>query len=68
MVSSAEPDDQSSVRGNSASNEPNAKPLSDFDKFMGFMRRLVAVPHSETKAALDAEKQAKQKPLQTGCG
>jgi hypothetical protein len=25
------------------------------------MRRLVAVPHSEIKAALDAEKEAKQK-------
>jgi hypothetical protein len=35
----------------------------DFDKFTNFMRRLVAVPHSEIKAKLDAEKQArKQQP------
>ena len=33
----------------------------DFDKFTDFMRRLVAVPHSEIKAKLDAEKQAKQR-------
>jgi hypothetical protein len=32
----------------------------DFDKFTDFMKRLVAVPHSEIKAKLDAEKQAKQ--------
>ena len=32
----------------------------DFGKFTDFMRRLVAVPHSEIKAKLDAEKQAKQ--------
>lgn len=31
----------------------------DFDKFTNFMRRLVAVPHSEIKAKLDAEKEAK---------
>jgi len=33
----------------------------DFGKFKNFMRRLVAVPHSEIKAKLDAEKQAKQR-------
>ena len=33
--------------------EPNAK-------FTDFMRRLVAVPHSEIKAKLDAEKKAKR--------
>jgi hypothetical protein len=33
----------------------------DFGKFTNFMRRLVAVPHSEIKAKLDAEKQAKQR-------
>jgi hypothetical protein len=33
----------------------------DFGKFTDFMRRLVAVPHSEIKAKLDAEKQAKQR-------
>jgi hypothetical protein len=31
----------------------------DFGHFTNFMRRLVAVPHSEIKAKLDAEKQAK---------
>jgi hypothetical protein len=33
----------------------------DFGKFTNFMQRLVAVPHSEIKAKLDAEKQAKQR-------
>jgi len=33
----------------------------DFGKFTDFMRRLVAVPHSEIKAQLDAEKKAKQR-------
>jgi hypothetical protein len=32
----------------------------DFGKFTNFMQRLVAVPHSEIKAKLDAEKQAKR--------
>ncbi len=32
----------------------------DFGKFTDFMRRLVAVPHSEIKAKLDAEKLAKK--------
>jgi hypothetical protein len=31
-------------------------------KFVDFMRRLVQVPHSEIKAKLDAERQAKHKP------
>jgi hypothetical protein len=39
----------------SAKNEPG-----DFDKFQDFMRRLMAVPHSEIKARLDAEKEAKR--------
>jgi hypothetical protein len=34
----------------------------DFDRFTGFMKRLVAVPHSEIKAKLDAEKAAKRTP------
>ena len=38
----------------SAKNEPG-----EFDRFTSFMRRLVAVPHSEIKAKLDAEKRAK---------
>ena len=33
----------------------------DFGKFTNFMRRLVAVPHAEIKAKLDAEKRAKQR-------
>jgi hypothetical protein len=40
---------------------PAKNPTGDFDKFTNFMRRLVAVPHSEIKAKLDAEKQAKQR-------
>jgi len=33
----------------------------DFGNFTNFMRRLVAVPHSEIKAKLDAEKAAKKR-------
>jgi hypothetical protein len=32
---------------------------SEFDRFEGFMKRLVSVPHSEIKAKMDAEKKAK---------
>jgi len=32
----------------------------DFGQFKQFMTRLMAVPHSEIKAKLDAEKQAKR--------
>jgi len=40
--------------------KPSAKNVQgDFGKFTKFMRRLVAVPHSEIKAKLDAEKRAK---------
>jgi hypothetical protein len=28
----------------------------DFDKFTNFVRRLMAVPHSEVKAAMEADK------------
>jgi hypothetical protein len=38
----------------SAKNEPG-----EFARFTEFMTRLVAVPHSEIKAKLDAEKKAK---------
>jgi hypothetical protein len=49
--------------------EPKARPLDspakdvqgDFAQFTDFMRRLVAVPHSEVKAKLEAEKKSKQK-------
>lgn len=33
----------------------------EFDRFKRFMQRLVAVPHSEIKAKLDAEKKAKKR-------
>jgi hypothetical protein len=33
----------------------------NFDRFTDFMRRLVAVPHSEIKSKLDAEKAAKKR-------
>jgi hypothetical protein len=33
----------------------------DFDKFSNFMKRLLAVPHSEIKAKLDAERRAKKR-------
>jgi hypothetical protein len=33
----------------------------DFGEFTNFMKRLVAVPHSEIKTRLDAEKQLKQR-------
>ena len=42
--------------------KPSAKnDNGEFANFTNFMRRLVAVPHSEIKAALDAEKEAKRK-------
>lgn len=33
----------------------------EYDKFDSTMRALIAVPHSEIKAKLDAEKRAKEK-------
>ena len=46
---------------------PSAKnETGDLAKFTDFMRKLVAVPHSEIKAKLDAEKQARRrKPKRT---
>jgi hypothetical protein len=38
---------------------PAKNPTGDFGQFTNFMRRLVAVPHSEIKAKLDAEKRTK---------
>jgi hypothetical protein len=38
--------------------EPATK---EFNKFTNFMKRLVAVPHSEVKAKLDAEKRARMR-------
>lgn len=41
--------------------DPSAKnDTGEFGKFTNFMQRLVAVPHSEIKAKLDAEKRVKQ--------
>jgi hypothetical protein len=34
---------------------------SEFEKFNSTMRKLIAVPHSEIKAKLDAEKAAKKR-------
>jgi hypothetical protein len=41
--------------------DPAKNVEGDFGKFTNFMRKLVAVPHSEIKAKLDAEKRAKQR-------
>lgn len=49
----AEP--KASVPNQTAKNE-----TGDFAQFTDFMRRLVAVPHSEVKARLEAEKQSKK--------
>jgi len=38
---------------------PAKNVTGDFGQFTDFMKRLVAVPHSEIKAQLDAEKKAK---------
>ena len=48
------------MSGNSTSNDPSAN-LEIFDpKFTNFVRRVVSVPHSEIKAKLDAEKEARR--------
>jgi hypothetical protein len=40
---------------------PCAEPSESFNTFKNFMQRLVAVPHSEIKEKLDAEKKAKKR-------
>jgi hypothetical protein len=50
----AEP--KASVPAQTAKNE-----TGDFAQFTDFMRRLVAVPHSQIKASIEAEKKAKTK-------
>ncbi len=41
---------------------PSAKnETGEYDRFTNFLRRLVAVPHSEIKTQLDKEKKKKQK-------
>jgi hypothetical protein len=37
------------------------KKESEFERFDGFMRTLIQIPHSAVKAKLDAEKAAKKK-------
>jgi len=39
----------------------NPKTSEEYDRFTSFMKRLVAVPHSEIKEKLDAEKRTKQR-------
>jgi len=39
---------------------PSKDVQGDFAQFTNFMRRLVSVPHSEIKARLEAEKEAKR--------
>jgi hypothetical protein len=42
--------------------KPSAKnETGEFGRFKNFMQRLVAVPHSEIKAKLDAEKKSKER-------
>ncbi len=42
--------------------KPSAKiETGEYAKFKDFMTRLVAVPHSEIKSKLDAEKKAKKR-------
>ncbi|HUB18588.1 MAG TPA: hypothetical protein VL990_08130 [Acidobacteriaceae bacterium] len=36
--------------------EPATETQGDFGKFSNFVRRLMAVPHSEVKAAMEADK------------
>lgn len=40
---------------------PAKNETGEYDRFTAFLRQLVAVPHSEIKAQLDAEKKAKRK-------
>lgn len=47
------------MSGNS-NGEPSAKSETFDPKFTDFVRRIVSVPHSEIKAKLDAEKEAKR--------
>jgi hypothetical protein len=56
--------------------EPKAKALKslggdaqgDFAQFTDFMRRLVAVPHSQIKARLEEEKKTKKKRVSVSPG
>jgi hypothetical protein len=48
------------MSGNSSGAKPNAESEIFDPTFTDFMRRLVQVPHSEIKAALEAEKEFKR--------
>jgi hypothetical protein len=49
------------MSANSTSSDPSAKAkLPNAGAFSDFVTRLLAVPHSEIKAQLDAEKEAKR--------
>jgi hypothetical protein len=39
---------------------PAKNDTGDFDRFIEFSRRILSVPHSEIKAKLDAEREAKR--------
>lgn len=41
---------------------PAKNDTGDFDRFTEFTRRILSVPHSEIKAKLDAEREAKRTP------
>jgi hypothetical protein len=40
--------------------EPATEAQGDFGKFQNFVRRLMAVPHSEVKAAIEADKKKRK--------
>jgi hypothetical protein len=44
-----------------ASSSPAKDVEGEFDRFKSFLGRLVAVPHSEIKAQLDAERKKKRR-------
>jgi hypothetical protein len=47
--------------GRGAGKAPEPTGIDEYATFTSFMKRLVAVPHSEIKAKLDAEKRAKKR-------
>jgi hypothetical protein len=48
------------MSGDSSGAKPNAKSEIFDPTFTNFVRRIVSVPHSEIKAKLDAEREAKR--------
>jgi hypothetical protein len=48
------------MSGNSSNAKPSAKREIFDPTFTDFVRRIVSVPHSEIKAKLDAEREAKR--------